>query len=90
MLPKDVILDDVQCLTEDAISSQPVADIFLGEHNATKVALKRIRGYVMFSDVKKPILKKVSHFRWLPCFSSLYHDLADHLPGIYDLEVTPS
>ena len=57
--PTPLVLRGVQCDTTNQHGAGGFADVFCGTYNGEKVALKRLRVYLMMTDEQKTNLKKV-------------------------------
>lgn len=62
ILPTTLILRGVQLSDTTQHGAGGFADVFCGTYQGYKVALKRLRVYIMSSDTQKQNLKKVSNY----------------------------
>ena len=60
-LPSTLFLKGVRCVEKESMAGGAFADIFIGEYEGQKVALKRLKLYQKTEEWKKMRAKRVSH-----------------------------
>ena len=74
VVPTLIVLRGVRCTDTSQQGAGAFADVYCGTYGGLKVALKRLRAYIMMSDVEKDSLRKVCCAAGLTVYLMDAHD----------------